>query len=89
MFRGGRADHVQELASRPDEDFLQGSGGAIVFSRAIRAASPLLIRELQESFDGKAGRLLTHAGVEDMFYGKGSVVWYWHGGKWVVVAGAN
>lgn len=90
VFRDGRADRVYESASRNDEDFLQGStGGRIAFSRGIRAVSPSVIREIQESFDGKAGPRLGHAGIEDMFLGKASTVWYWRGGKWVAVAGAD
>lgn len=90
VFRGGRPDRVRALASKSDEDFLQtDSGGGIVFSRAIRTASPRAIRELQQSFDGKAKPSLAHDGIEDMFLGKASTVWYWRGGKWVVAGGAD
>jgi hypothetical protein len=31
----------------------------------------------------------THAGINDVFVGKASVVWYWHQGKWLELTGAN
>jgi hypothetical protein len=90
VFDGRHPDRVEELASRPDDDFLQERrGGQIVFSRAIRAASPEQVHDRQQSVGGNAGPRLAHAGIEDLFVGKASVVWYWHDGNWTLVGGSD
>jgi hypothetical protein len=48
-----------------------------------------LIRQHHEPFGGMKPPPLTHAGINDAFVGKASVVWYWPEGKWRELTGAN
>jgi len=89
VFWGGRADDVSELEQRPDANFLQSWGvDTIVFSRTIAVASEAQIRN-DFRRDEATPPLLEHAGVEDVFLGKASTVWYWRTGKWVRLTGAD
>jgi len=89
VFWGGRADNVSELEQRPDANFLQSWGvDTIVFSRTIAVASEAQIRD-DFRRDEATPPVLEHAGVEDVFLGKASTVWYWRTGKWVRLTGAD
>jgi hypothetical protein len=89
VFRGGLVSSVAELASYPDSTFLQvvGPNDAIGYSRAIVVAPPGYIREHNRS-DPKLPRL-DHDGINDVFVEKGSSVWYWDGGRWLELSGAD
>lgn len=89
VFWGGRANNVSELEQKPDADFLQGWGvDTIVFSRTIAVASEAHIRDYFRRDEAKPP-VLEHAGIEDIFLGKASTVWYWRTGKWVHLTGAD
>jgi hypothetical protein len=86
----GFAKAVSQLAARPDADFLQVvAPGEIGFSRAIAVASPDFIREHHERYGGTTPPPLIHAGINDAFVEKASVVWYRHQGKWLQLTGAD
>ena len=89
VYRGSSVSSVAELASFPDSTFLQvvGPNGAIGYSRAIVAASAGYIREHNRGNP----RLpqVDHDGVNDLFVQKGSSVWYWDGGRWLELDGAD
>lgn len=91
VFRGGSAASVAELASRPDRTFLQvvAPGDVIGYSRALGVADPRYIRDHHERYGGPRPPLLDHDGIDDIFIGKVSVVWYWYGGRWLQLQGAN
>ena len=93
VFRGGSELDVAELASAPDSDYLQGAGdGEIAFSRALGVASPEYIRMCYEAL--KAHGVpepppLDHEGIDNIFVGKASSIWYWYEETWLVLAGAD
>ena len=93
VFRGGSVKEVAELASKPDAHYLQGIGnGEIGFSRVLGVASPEYIRycyEALEQYDVPKPPPLDHDGIDDYFDGKASGIWYWYGGKWLSLAGAD
>ena len=90
VFRNGGRAVVDELARRPDADFLQVvEPNRIGFSRAIAVASAEYIREHHARYGGPEPPTLTHVGINDVFVGKASVVWYWHQGKWLQLTGAD
>ena len=90
IFSKGGIGATEELARRPDADYLQTIGGdRIGFSRAISVASAAYIRQHHQRSGGTEPPSLTHVGIDDAFIEKGSVVWYWHRGKWLQLAGAN
>jgi hypothetical protein len=90
VFWGSDPSDVSEIARKPDADFLQVvASGQIGFSRAISIAPPDYIRERHQRYGGPDLSLLTHAGINDAFIGKASVVWYQHQGRWLQLTGAN
>jgi hypothetical protein len=91
VFAGGSNTSVRELAAQRDADALQtiGPGDAIGYSRSLAGASPKYIREHYDRYGGPTPPPLDHDGLDDGFDGKGSVVWYWYGEKWLRLTGAN
>ena len=91
VFRGGTTAAVSELASRPDSDFLQAvaAGGVVGFTRAVGIADPKYIQEHHQRYGGPTPPRLDHDGINDIFVGKASVVWYWSGGAWLQLQGAD
>lgn len=90
VFWGGDTANASEIAARPDADFLQVvASGQIGFCRVIATASPEHIREQYRRYGGALPSSLPHDGISDMFIEKASVVWYWHDGRWLQLAGAN
>jgi len=90
VFWAGDPRNVSEIAAKPDAEFLQlDEPGHIGFSRAISVASADSIREHHRRYGGSEPPLLTHAGIDDAFVEKASVVWYWHQGKWLQLTGAD
>ena len=90
VFRAGDPHDIEEIAARPDADFLQViAPGRIGFSRAIGVASPDYIRERSRQYGGPLPPSLAHDGINDAFVEKASVVWYWHEGRWLQLTGAD
>lgn len=89
VFPNGSADSMVELEPSPDVQWLQESGGRMEFSRAIAVADPQYIVEHYKAFGGPEPPPLDHDGINDIFVGKGSVVFYWHDGRWLQLQGAD
>ena len=91
VFRSGSVASVLELARQPDRDRLQhvGPGGVIGYSRALGVADPKFIKEHHEWYGGPKPPPLDHDGINDMFVGKASVVWYRYAGRWLQLTGAD
>jgi hypothetical protein len=91
VYRGGSTKGVAELAKHPDRDFLQGMGPdqPIAFSRGLNTVSPKYIEDHAAAYNKPKPPPLDHDGIDDGFDGKASVVWYWYGGKWLALQGAN
>jgi hypothetical protein len=87
VFRGGAVAAIDELARYPDATSLQvvGPGNTVGFSRAIDVASPAHIRSHGEPIVTR----VDHDGIEDSFIEKGSTIWYWFGGRWHELPGAD
>ena len=90
VFRGGSSTDVAELAPSPDAGFLQGLGpGVIGYSRSLAAVDPKYIQDHYVRYGGPKPPPLDHDGIDDGFDGKASVVWYWYGGRWLQLQGAD
>ena len=90
IFQEESTTMVKELASAPDLNYLQGIGGGVIgFSRALGVAGPRYIQEHYEAYGGPEPPPLNHDGVNDVFVGKASVVWYWYEGQWLQLTGAD
>jgi hypothetical protein len=92
VFRGGSPRSVEELATGPDRNYLQviGADGVVGYSRVLGVADAKYIREHHEQYGGpKPPPRLDHDGINDIFVEKGSIVWYWFGGRWLKLTGAD
>jgi hypothetical protein len=90
VFRGISATSVVDLAGEPDEGALQEIGNdAIGYSRALGVADATYIREHYARYGGPKPPPLDHDGINDIFIEKGSVVWYWYGGRGLKLTGAD
>jgi len=90
VYRGGTAPAAAALADLPDANFLQvvDGAGAIGFSRALSAATPQRITH-HGAREPPAALSTDHDGIEDAFLEKSSSIWYWSGGKWLELPGAD
>jgi hypothetical protein len=87
VFHGQDFSDVDELADAPDSEYLQTvSGGGIGFSRALSVATPTIVRRARAA---PALQTVDHDGIADAFEGKGSMIWYWPGGKWISFLGSD
>jgi hypothetical protein len=91
VFRGGSPTNVVELASKPDRHYLQGAGHPnIEFSRMLSVASQKDIRTYYEKHSGPEPLPSSNLeGIEDIFDGKGSGIWYWNDGRWLDLPGTD
>jgi hypothetical protein len=90
VFQAGDPRRVTGIATRPDAEFLQVvAPGRIGFSRAIAVAPADSIRARHRRSGGQEPPSLTHAGIDDAFVEKASVVWYRHQGKWLQLTGSD
>ena len=90
VYRDGVAPAAVELADLPDATFLQVVDGAgnVGFSRLVTVATADHVRE-HAARGGRPPSAVDHDGVEDAFLEKGSSIWYWSGGKWSQLPGAD
>jgi hypothetical protein len=90
VFWGSDFRTSTEIARRADEESLQvAATGEAGYAREIVTASPDFIRRQHERYGGAKPPALSHDGINDLFVGKASVVWYLHDGKWLRVAGVE
>lgn len=89
VYWGGSVVDVAEIASVPDEDYLQDIGGGhLGLSRLLERVGREYI--LDHDWDGQAEQLpLDHEGINDYFLEKASVVHYYHEGAWLQLGGAD
>lgn len=89
VFHGKDFREVDELAEAADSEYLQTvPGGRIGFSRALVVATPKMVRRSRED-DVPKPRIIDHDGIVDAFEGKGSMIWYWFGEKWILLSGSD
>jgi hypothetical protein len=79
IFPSGSSAPVNSIADKPDSDYLQVVNGSrkIGYSRVLSVAT---LKQVRKHF--------AHAnrnGILDSFTGKGSLLWYLNGGKWMKV----
>ena len=90
VYRAATADSVIELAPMPHSRMeLTSAGDVFTFSRAVGVADSTFIRTRFERYGGPKPPMLDHEGINDIFVGKASVVWYWHGGRWLQLQGSD
>jgi hypothetical protein len=95
IFEGTSTLKVTELASSPNEYFLQGVGGdGYGFSRKIETVGKRGILQYNanyKEFMGEEQDLppIIHEGIDDIFVNKASVVRYYYEGHWVQLSGSD
>jgi hypothetical protein len=90
IFWGHDLKTTAEIARHEDEGYVQVVGsGETGYSREIVTATPDFIRRQHERYGGPKPPPLSHDGINDLFVGKASVVWYLHDGKWLRLAGVD
>ena len=91
VFWGGSVHKVSAISRSPDPGFLQtiDGGGSIGFSRAIGAVGRDYILKHYHEYGGPKPPSIDHQGIEDAFVQKGSVLHYYHLGKWLELRGAD
>ncbi len=92
VFWNGSADKVEVVPSSDsaDRNWLQGIGGNRVgFGRAIGAVGKDYIIDHYRAYGGPAPPPIDHAGINDAFVEKASIVYYWYEGKWLQLQGAD
>jgi hypothetical protein len=91
VFWGGSVSKVSAIAASPDIGFLQTIDGArnIGFSRALGAVGRDYILKHYHAYGGPKPPSIDHQGINDVYVEKGSVVHYYHRGKWLELQGAD
>lgn len=87
---GGAARCDSSLAWEPNARYLQELGGGRAgFSRAIGIASMVAILRRAQAYDGPEPPARDHAGLEDVFVEKASIVRFCHEGEWIELQGSD
>jgi len=89
VFWGGRAEHPAELARSRDDGCTQDvdGRGSLGYSRFLGVANPKRILSHNPGLKLNQGPL--HDAIEDAFMEKGSVLYYFQGGHWKELEGAD
>jgi hypothetical protein len=90
LFWGGSAKDVEEIATSPDVDWLQGTGDfEIGYSRSISPVGKDYIIEHYQAYGGAKPPPIDHQGIDHGFVEKASVVLYHYRGEWLKLQGAD
>jgi hypothetical protein len=91
IYGDGRVPAADSLAKAPDRDHLQTlRGGRPGYSRRIGRADAEHIRRMAAEFNGPSPPpILDHEGIEDIFVGKASTIFYFDRGRWLQLQGID
>lgn len=90
VFWNGSEKSPEAIAPMEDRVYLQGLGGdRYGFSRGISAVGKDYIVRHYEAYGGPTPPPIDHKGIDDAFIEKASATWYFHGGKWPKLQGAD
>jgi hypothetical protein len=88
IFWGGSARRTSAIATEPDINQLQYIGnGKIGYSRYISKADNKYMADHCQAIEGEPP--IDHEGIDDALVEKGSVVHYYHNGKWLRLPGSD
>jgi hypothetical protein len=86
----GSAANPAQIEEMEDIGRLQDSGAdGIVYSRKIASVGRAYILQHYQAYGGTKPPPIDHQGINDAFVEKGSVVFYFYGGKWLQLTGAD
>lgn len=89
-FWNGSEKNPASIAPMGDLNYLQGiTQTEIRYSRRIRAVGKEFIVRHHQAYGGPTPPPIDHQGIDNAFIEKASVTWYFHGGKWLELTGAD
>ncbi len=89
-FRNDRDANPDTVNTSDDQNYLQGlDGDNIGYAREITAADRDFIMRHYRAYGGPEPPPIDHQGIDDAFLEKASVTWYFYGGKWLRLQGAD
>lgn len=90
VFRNAHDTTPEMLSTSDDLGYLQELGGnRIGYSRAISTVDRDFIMRHYRAYGGPEPPPIDHHGIDDAFLEKASVTWYYYGGKWLQLQGAD
>jgi len=90
VFRNQLDTNPQVLTTSQDSGYLQGlENGEMGYSHGIGVANRDFIVSHYRAYGGPEPPEIDHHGIDDAFLEKASIVWYFHEGKWLQLAGAD
>jgi hypothetical protein len=90
VFWNGLGNNPVAIAPMEDRNFLQGiTANEIGFSRGITPVRKDFIMRHYDAYGGLKPPPIDHQGIDDAFIEKASVTWYFQGGKWLRLTGAD
>ncbi len=89
-FRNDHDTNPQTIATREDLGFVEVLGnGTAGYSREIRAVGRDFIMDHYRAYGGPEPPPIDHQGIDDAFLEKASITWYYDGGRWLQLQGAD
>ena len=90
VYWNGNSRNPAETAPLQDSIFLhKDASGKFQFLRGIGAVGKEFILEHFRAYGGPTPPAIDHQGIDDAFIEKGSTTWYFYGGKWLKLTGAD
>jgi hypothetical protein len=90
VFQKGAERNPASLSEENDFGCLQGSNpDDYVFGRMIAVVGKDFIMKHYEAYGGPTPPPISHEGIDDAVYEKGSAVKYLYSGKWITLTGAD
>ncbi len=90
VFWKGSEKNPAVIAPMEDRIYIQGfKKDQFRYSRGIRTVAKDFIQRHHAAYGGPKPPAIDHQGIDDMFVGKASVVWYYYDGHWLKVAGGG
>ena len=88
-FRGDNDSNPETLMTTDDRGYLDLSNSSVAYSREITAADRDFILHHYRAYGGPEPPPIDHHGIDDSFLEKASITWYYYGGKWLQLTGAD
>ena len=90
VFWNGSEKNPSAIAPAEDRNYLQGiTAEQFGFSRGITSVGKGFIMKHYRAYGGPTPPPVGHQGIDDAFIEKGSRTWYFHGGEWLQLTGAD
>ena len=90
VFWNGSEKNPAEIAPLDDGIFLQGiTADEVGYSRGLSAVGKDFIMRHYDAYAGPKPPPIRHQGIDDAFIEKASVTWYFYGGTWLKLTGAD